>query len=116
MSKIIHREEWYTFLPPDLLQGVHKYDNEWVWCREQALPIMDWLNANGHVVTDIETWMPTLPGPTPLINNWNQNRAYPSPPFPMLARNFIATFTPDSSEQITGFAVAFNISAMKSKP
>jgi uncharacterized protein YfaT (DUF1175 family) len=69
---------------------------EWVWPRENALHIIYWLNANGYSVTGIGPWLPTQPGPTPLINDWYPGRKLNSAH--VTAKEFVETSGGDYDE------------------
>lgn len=66
---------WYPLLPESLIQSAYKTRNEMALYKEQALEIVEILDAKGLQVCDIEPWLPILPRPTPLGNDWSLRRA-----------------------------------------
>ncbi len=69
-----HREDWYGHLPRELIDRAYDADGELAWCRPDALRIGAWLEAEGYSIIGINTWLPTYPSPTPLIDDWNERR------------------------------------------
>lgn len=106
--------EWYPLLPPDLKQAAYKTGNEWAWPKQQALQVIDFLDSNGCVVDGVEPWLPTKPGPTPLIRDWPQVNLSRNNSHPQTAKEFVQNFELIPSERSTaGLAPVFNISAEK---
>ncbi len=67
-------EEWYADLPREILGRAYNSNGELAWARSDAIWIVEFLQKNGFRVVDIETWLPTRPGPTPLIDDWDETR------------------------------------------
>ncbi len=96
---------YYALLPPDLLARAYMAGRERAWTRADAVRVVTILRERGHRVLDVETWLPTRPGPTPLIDDWDEDR-------PMSAIAFIETFRwkpTDGADR--DLDVVFNISA-----
>jgi len=87
---------------------------ELAWPRDQALRVLDLLNKKKYIIVGVETWIPTKPGPTPLINDWTPERAKKSDSFPQTAQNFVSAFKRDPAEN-GGVATIFCISALRPK-
>ena len=96
---------YYTILPRDLLDRAYVAGRERAWVRADAVRVVTILQERGYRILDVETWLPTRPGPTPLIDDWDEDR-------PMSATAFIETFqwkpTDDAGRDLE---VVFNISA-----
>src|SRR4051812_21128073 len=84
--------DWYKILPPDLVQSAYKSANELAWPKEQALRVVDLLNANGYVILGVDSWLPTKPGPSPLIFDWDVSRHANSDKIPNTPAGFIQQF------------------------
>ncbi len=115
----MQRVEWYPFLSPNLLQAAYKvYAKEWAWPKQQALQVIDWLNANGFIVDGVDVWIPTNPGPTipaPFVYDWMLESLPRGDLYPDTAREFVQNFEWDPTDKSTlGLAPVFNISAKKS--
>ena len=102
---------WYAILPPDLVQRAYRASDarlawdELAWTRPDALAVARFVQERGYDVFSIEPWLPTRPGPTPLIDDWAQEDDRG-----MSAEEFITTFrwTPTESED-AGLEVYFAI-------
>lgn len=81
-----YQEDWYDRLPRELFDRAYDSHGELAWCRLDALRIGAWLEAEGYKIIGIDTWLPTYPGPTPLIDDWDKRRG-------MSALVFIRTFS-----------------------
>lgn len=97
---------WYDFLPLELLHRAYSSQGgELAWARADALAVVDLLVARGFRIFSIDTWLPTRPGPTPLIDDWFCDNA-------MSASDFIRTFQRVSAEAAReGFVPYFAIDA-----
>ena len=69
-------EEWHSILPQDLLGRAYRASNgELAWARSDAIEVARTLLNKEYQILAIETWLPTRPGPSPLIDDWDENRA-----------------------------------------
>ena len=98
-------QAWYSLLPRDILDRAYKAGGELAWTRADALRVVALVGSHGYRVIGVDTWLPTRPGPTPLVDDWDESR-------PMSATAFIETFrwkpTDDADRHLD---VVFNISA-----
>ena len=100
-------EDWYVLLPPDIAARALRDNGELAWTRADALQVVAMLQRHGYAVIGVDTWLPTRPGLTPLIDNWDERR-------PMSAAAFIETFQwQPVVDANRGLQVHFNISTDK---
>ncbi len=97
-------EDWYALLPPDIAARAYNYNGELAWTRADALAVVALLERHGYEIIGVDTWLLTQPGPTPLIDDWNERRSMP-------AAAFIEAFRWEPVEDANrGLDVHFNIS------
>ena len=82
---------WYFILPQELVDRAHQSGQELAWARDDALRVADLLQRHGYCIAGVDTWLPTRPGPSPLIDDWSVDR-------PLSATQFIETFRWDPTE------------------
>ncbi len=97
---------WYGFLPLELLRRAYSSQGgELAWARADALAVVELLVARGFRIFSVDTWLPTQPGPTPLIDDWFCSNA-------MSASDFIRTFQRVPAEAVSiGLVPYFAIDA-----
>ena len=96
---------YYAILPRDLLDRAYLAGRERAWARADSIRVVTILQEHGHRILDVETWLPTRPGPTPLIDDWDESR-------PMSAIAFIKTFRWEPmNDADRDLEVVFDISA-----
>ena len=86
MADTNHFFPFYAVLPPDLLARAYRSTaGQSAWARADALRVVALAQCHGHIVSLIETWLPTRPGASPLIDDWEDGGA-------ISAQTFIETF------------------------
>jgi hypothetical protein len=95
------KQQWYQLLPDDLLANAYQSENgELAWHKEVAIRVIELLRTSGYVVTRVEIWLPTTPGPTipmPFIYNWSLTRTARGD-VPKQAKEFISLFEWDERD------------------
>jgi len=81
---------WVSILPEDILRRAYHSENELAWNRSDALRVATILQDRGYRIIGVDTWLPTRPGPTPLIEDWYESHA-------LSALDFIKTFEPNKA-------------------
>ena len=96
-------EDWYALLPPDIAARAYNYNGELAWTRADALAVVALLERHRYEIIGVDTWLPTQPGLTSLIDDWDERR-------PMSAAAFIETFRWEAVEDANrGLEIHFNI-------
>ena len=94
--------DWYKLLPHDLVQSAYGSDgDEMAWPKVQALKVVSFLEANGYVVTGVDIWIPTNPGPTiptPFVYDWKLKGIPRADSYPTTAVEFIDSFEWDPKD------------------
>jgi hypothetical protein len=105
--------EWYDLLTPALREAAYKAANgEMAWPREHALSVISILERNGYEILGIDTWLPTIPRPTPLIRDWDPDRENVA----ISPTSFVETFDLHPSEIASrGQEPCFNIWAKRAR-
>jgi hypothetical protein len=98
--------EWYTFLPPEIRGGAYiSAGGEMAFSRPDAMRVASLLQEQGYGITSIETWLPSCPGPVPLIDDWDETNAIP-------ALDFVETFDLENKYgRSRGLPVYFSVDA-----
>ena len=98
--------EWYALLPPDILDRAYtSAEGEMAFGRPDALRVVSLLQERDYRIGSIETWLPSRPGPVPLIDDWDETSAIP-------ALRFIETFDLENKYgRDRGLPVYFSIDA-----
>lgn len=109
--------EWYKLLPNDLYGIAYRSLNEELaWPREQALRVIHILSSNRYVVTRVDVWIPTSPGPTiptPFVYDWSLKSVTRNSSLPKSAKDFVSVFAWDSTDEShRGIEPVFNIWAV----
>ena len=64
----------YAILPPDLLRcASYTSHGGLAWARADALAMLRVIEARGYGIFSVEPWLPTRPGPTPLIEDCDRD-------------------------------------------
>jgi hypothetical protein len=101
--------EWYRLLPPSLGEAAYKSGNKMAWSKEGALRVIALLEENGYSIDGVDVWLPTKPGPTPLIRDWDSEKI-DSKALPATPAAFVCSFQLNSPEGATpGLEPVFNI-------
>jgi hypothetical protein len=96
---------WHSLLPPETVRQAYRSYEEMAWPRPDAEQVINLLQAEGYKIVSIDTWLPTTPGPTPLIRDWDGTRA-------ISALDFVKTFDPENKlGENLGLETYFNIDA-----
>jgi hypothetical protein len=106
--------EWYRLLPNELYGNAYRsLNDELAWCREQALHVIEILVSKGYVVTKVDVWIPTEPGPTiptPFVYDWSLKGRHRKDTLPESAKEFVRKFDWDlHDENNVGIDPVFNI-------
>jgi len=106
--------QWYVLLPANLKDTAYSTGKELAWPKQEALQVINLLTANSYAVFVVEPWLPTKPGPTPLVRNWPEvNSARNNLP-PLTAEEFVQNFELIPSERnLNGLTPVFNIWAKR---
>jgi hypothetical protein len=79
-------KEWHSRLSPELLNRAYKESpGELAWPKSDAVKVAAMLQDQGYQILGIDAWLPTRPGPTPLIRDWDET-------YPMSCTDYIKTF------------------------
>ena len=81
-----HFFPFYAVLPLNLLDRAYRdSEGELAWARADALQVVALAQHHGYTISLIEAWLPTRPGASPLIDDWQSGG-------PTSAEAFIETF------------------------
>jgi hypothetical protein len=104
--------EWYSELSKDLVDVAYKAGNEMAWSRQDAIRVIEILEAAGYVILGVDVWLPTRPGPTiptPYVYDWSAESRGSSPGYPNSAAEFIKSFVWDPTDKSRGREPYFNL-------
>ncbi len=77
---------WHSLLSPELLSRAYKESpGELAWLKPDAVKVARLLQDLGYHILGVDAWLPTRPGPTPLIRDWDET-------YPMSCIDYINTF------------------------
>ena len=86
-------EKWHSILSPELFNRAYKESHgELAWQKPDALTVASLLQDQGYQILGVDVWLPTRPGPTPLIRDWDEK-------YPMSCIDYIEMFELIPSER-----------------
>lgn len=95
-------DDWRSVLPKEIMHRAFASGRELAWPREDALQVVGILQSRGFIITDMEVWLATRPGPTPTMDEWRESD-------PISAIEFVTTFAFAANDPAIGLPPYFNI-------
>ena len=86
-------ENWERLIPDRFRDSAYERDGEYAWPRDEALQVLAVLNEHHCHILGVDVWVPTRPGPSPVIYDWDETRTGVRPNFPKDPADFIRFFT-----------------------
>ena len=90
--------EWHDLLPASYRNPAYLFGDEYAWPRDMAIKVISLLERRDRRVIGVDTWIPTRPGPTPVIYDWDENRHTRIPGFGRTPSEFVRTFSWDMAK------------------
>lgn len=85
--------DWHDLLPASYRDPAYLFGSEYAWPRDMAIEVISLLERHGRRVIGVETWIPTRPGPTPVIYDWDEHIHTRIPSFGRTPSEFIRAFS-----------------------